>query len=221
MTPRLLLLYKPKGYEVTRPKTLSSEAYPGQKTVYSLLPDEFHEDGWVPVGRLDKDSSGLLLFVKEGFLVARLQKPGNMDKVYEVLVKGRVEQEHLKRIAKGVGTPLGPLAAKAVEVLDRLEFQTLLRVTLSEGKNKQIRRIFAGLKDGEGKSMRVLELKRVRLGPIELDGEEGSWRYLSEAETQKLLAATPPKARKGFWPRIHPDTTKETSNLPMMNSDEL
>jgi len=197
MGDRILLLNKPKGYEVTRPKSLDHKTYPGQETVYSLLPPELYEEGWVPVGRLDKDSSGLLLFVKEGFLVARLQRPGNMDKVYEVLVNGRVEEEHLKRILKGVTTPLGPLSAKAVEVLGRLGFQTSLRVTLSEGKNKQIRRIFAGLKDQEGKSMRVLELKRMRFGPIELDGEVGTWRYLSEAETAKLLGAIPPKAKKG------------------------
>src|ERR1700690_880742 len=87
---RILMLHKPKGVEVTRPKTPGDKKASAPKTVYSLLPPEFHAQGWVPVGRLDKDSSGLLMFVREGFLVRLLQTPGNIEKAYEVWVKGHL-----------------------------------------------------------------------------------------------------------------------------------
>ena len=194
---RILVLHKPKGYEVTRPKTLEAETYPGQKTVYSLLPPEFHGEGWVPVGRLDKDSSGLLLFVKEGFLVARLQMPGNMDKVYEVLVRGRVQKENVENMLAGVETPIGLLLAKAVEVGDEAGLDTSVKVVLGEGKNRHIRRMFAGMKDLKSdKSLKVLELKRTHFGSVSLDIEPGAWRFLTEPETQALLRLIPPKKKK-------------------------
>lgn len=193
---RILALNKPKGYEVTRPKAIGSEAYPGQKTVYDLLPPEFHEGGWVPVGRLDKDSTGLILFVKEGFLVGRLQKPGNLDKVYEVWVRGHVQPEHVEKILNGVETPIGVLKAKAVEVLGGAGPKTRARVVLEEGKNRQVRRLFAALKDLKfNKPLKVLELKRTRIGPLELDVESGKWRYLTDDETEALLNCIPPKKK--------------------------
>lgn len=196
VTPRILLLHKPKGYEVTRPKALGAEGYPGQKTVYDLLPPEFHAEGWVPVGRLDKDSTGLLLFVKEGFLVSRLQKPGNFDKVYEVWVRGWVLPEHVDEALKGVETPIGVLKAKAVEVMGGAGPKTRVRVTLDEGKNRQVRRIFAAMRDQKfDKPLKVLELKRVRFGPQVLDVGSGEWRYLDETETRTLLDLIPPKRR--------------------------
>jgi 23S rRNA pseudouridine2605 synthase len=196
MVERILMLHKPKGYEVTRPKTLSSEAYPGQKTVYALLPPKFHEERWMPVGRLDKDSTGLLLFVKEGFLIARLQKPHNLEKVYEVLTWGRVQPGHLAKMLAGVETPIGILKAKNVEILDESGHRTRVKVVLGEGKNRQIRRMFAGLKDGKtNRPIKVLELKRTHMGPLTLDVEPGLWRFLTEAETEALLNCIPLKLK--------------------------
>lgn len=185
---RILMLHKPKGYEVTRPKTLESQNYPGQKTVYSLLPPEFHGQGWVPVGRLDKESTGLLLFVKEGLLVGRLQKPHNLEKVYEVVVRGYVQAENVEMALRGVESPVGVLLAKAVEIQGEAGPQTLVRVVLDEGKNRHIRRMFAGLKDLKvNKPLKVLELKRTFFGPVSLDIEPGAWRFLTDAETEALL----------------------------------
>ncbi len=190
------MLHKPKGIEVTRPKILQSEAYPGQKTVYALLPPEFHEQRWMPVGRLDKDSTGLLLFVKEGFLVSRLQKPHTVDKVYEVLVWGRVQPEHLEKISSGVESPIGFLKAKAVEILGESGPQTSLKVVLGEGKNRHIRRMFAGLRDSKtNRPIKVLELKRTHLGPLTMDIELGTWRFLNGPETESLLKCIPPKTK--------------------------
>lgn len=196
MMERILLLHKPKGYEVTRPKTLSSEAYPGQKTVYALLPPEFHEERWMPVGRLDKDSTGLLLFVKAGPLVAHLQKPHNVDKVYEVLTWGLVRPEHLEKILSGVENSIGLLKAKVVEIIGESGHQTKIKIVLGEGKNRHIRRMLAGLRDGStNRPIKVLELKRTQIGSLSLDVEPGLWRFLTDVETEALMKCIPPKKR--------------------------
>ena len=191
------MLHKPKGYEVTRPKAAQQKKYPSQKTVYSLLPVVFHEQGWVPVGRLDKDSTGLLMFVREGFLVWRLQTPRHIDKVYEVWVRGRLKPEHVEKILKGVQTPIGVLKAKALWVQGVVGPNCLVKVVLDEGKNRQIRRMFAGLKDQElNKFFKALDLTRTSIGPIHLDIEPGQWRFLTEAESEAVLKSVP-VAKKG------------------------
>jgi pseudouridine synthase len=191
---RILVLHKPKDYEVTRPKTPLAEKKPGQKTVYSLLPPEFHAEGWVPVGRLDKDSSGLLMFVKEGHLVRRLQTPGNIEKVYEVWVKGHFKLEHLEHLLRGVHTPIGFLKAKAASLLGVIGPNTLLRVVLDEGKNRQLRRMIGGIKDaGRNKFFKVLDLTRISIGPVQLDIEPSQWRFLKDSELEDVLELVIPK----------------------------
>jgi 23S rRNA pseudouridine2605 synthase len=185
---RILMLHKPKGFEVTRPRTPGEERLPGHKTVYSLLPAEFHAQGWVPVGRLDKDSTGLLLFVREGFLVRRLQTPRNIDKIYEVWVKGHLKPEHMENILKGVRTPIGILKAKAVWTQGVVGPNSLVKVVLDEGKNRHIRRMFAGLKDaGLNRFFKALDLTRTSIGPVQLDIEPGQWRFLTEKESEAVL----------------------------------
>ena len=85
----LLMLHKPKGYVVTR----SDER--GRKTVYDLLPEWALRDGWMPVGRLDLDSRGLLLFALDGRVLDAVTRPGRILKTYEVWVRGRVTDEHV------------------------------------------------------------------------------------------------------------------------------
>jgi len=192
MTERILMLHKPKGYEVTRPKI----AHAG-KTVYLLLPSAFHKQGWVPVGRLDKDSTGLLLFVKEGPLVYRLQTPGHVEKTYEVWVKGHLGPGHLEKVLKGVESPLGLLKAKSIEVLGVMGPNTLVKVRLDEGKNRHIRRMFGGLKDLEHKRFfKTLDLTRVSIGPVQLDIEPGQKRFLTATETDSLLSGIPGKPQE-------------------------
>lgn len=181
-----MVFHKPLGVEVTRPKTLLP--HPESPAVYHRLPPGFHEEGWVPVGRLDKDSSGLLLFVREGSLVAKLQKPGSHEKVYEVTVRGPVEPDHLVALHQGVGTALGTLKAGQVEILGSEGKLSHLRMTLTEGKNRHIRRLFNGLRDSRlNKPLKVMVLKRVRFGTVGLDLEEGQWRFLERAEEERLL----------------------------------
>jgi 23S rRNA pseudouridine2605 synthase len=85
----LLALNKPKGCLVTRSDDL------GRKTVYKLLPDWAFDEGWMPIGRLDLESKGLLLFTTEGKVGNLLTKPGGCMIVYEMWVRGHVTEEHI------------------------------------------------------------------------------------------------------------------------------
>jgi 23S rRNA pseudouridine2605 synthase len=180
--PRVLLLHKPKGTVVTR----SDEG--GRKTVYDLLPTWVRTDGWVPVGRLDLDSRGALLFVREGALVECLGRPGGPAKTYEVWVRGRVTGEHRSQSLRGVATAIGVLALKEIQLLGMAGPKTRLRVVLDGGKNRHIRRLFGSMNDPErGTPLKVTDLKRTAIGPIALDIPSGSWRFLNEREEDDLL----------------------------------
>ena len=176
----LLALNKPKGYLVTRSDDL------GRKTVYNLLPDWAFEQGWMPIGRLDLESKGLLLFTTNGKVNDTLTKPGNCKKIYEVWVRGYVTDEHILEAKKGVESIHGLLKAK-VEKIGNGGAKTKLKVELEEGKNRHIRRLFGALKDPKfGTPLKVLELIRVSIGSLKLNMEMGKWRYLS-LEEEKLL----------------------------------
>jgi len=180
--PSILMLNKPKGYVVTRSDPL------GRRTVYDLLPDWAVGEGWMPVGRLDLDSKGLLLFSKGGKDVDALTRPGGLCKTYEVWVRGRVEPEHARSALEGVETPEGLCRARSVELLGGAGPKSRLRVVLDEGKNRHIRRLFGALKDSKfGTPLKVLELKRTAFGGLTLDVPSGKWRFLTDEETLRLL----------------------------------
>ncbi|MBM4033225.1 MAG: rRNA pseudouridine synthase [Planctomycetes bacterium] len=180
--PQVLMLHKPKSVVVTRRDER------GRRTVYDLLPDWALAEGWVPVGRLDRESTGLLLFVKEGELVERLTQPGACPKTYEVWVRGRVTEEHLAAIRRGIASPVGPLRAMSVERLGGAGPKSRLRVTLDEGKNRHIRRLFGALRDPKfGTPLKVVELRRTHIGRLALDVPSGTWRFLEEREVEELL----------------------------------
>jgi len=182
MAPRLLMLHKPKGYVVT----CSDEK--GRKTVYDLLPEWARAEGWMPAGRLDLESRGLLLFAREGKVLDALTRPGHLLKTYEVWVRGLVTPEHVGRALRGVETPEGLCRARGVEVLGRAGPKTRVRVVLDEGKNRHIRRLFGALQDPKfGTPLKVLELKRTAIGDLVLDVPSGAWRLLSDAECARLL----------------------------------
>ena len=177
----LLALNKPKGYLVTRSDDL------GRKTVYNLLPTWLFQDGWMPIGRLDLESKGLLLFTRNGKINDALTKPGNCIKVYEVWVRGHVTDEHIIDAFNGVESIHGLLKAK-VERIGNGGAKTKLRVELEEGKNRHIRRLFGALKDPKfGTPLKVLELNRISIGSFNLNIELGKWRYLSIDEEKMLI----------------------------------
>jgi 23S rRNA pseudouridine2605 synthase len=179
---KLLMLNKPKGYVVTR----SDEK--DRKTVYSLLPPWAYEDNWKPVGRLDLDSKGLLLFTRNAKLSDQITKPGSCLKTYEVWVRGLVTTEHIKQALKGVENSGETLKAYQVEITGGVGHKTKLEVVLDEGKNRHIRRLFGSLKDIKfGTPLKVLEIKRKRVGGLNLDVESGKWRFLTPDDELLLV----------------------------------
>ena len=178
----LLALNKPKGYIVTR----SDER--GRKTVYDLLPDWVFDEGWMPIGRLDLESRGLLLFTKDGKIGNALTKPGGCQKVYEIWVRGHVTDEHIAAAKRGVQSKQDILKALEVEKIGMGGAKTKLKIIINEGKNRHIRRLFGALKDPKFNTpLKVVNLTRVSIGNFKLDIESAKWRYLTLAEEQTLL----------------------------------
>ena len=178
----LLALNKPQGYVVTRSDEL------GRTTVYRLLPDWVFHDGWMPVGRLDLESKGLLLFTTNGKIGDALTQPGNCIKVYEIWVRGHVTDEHIAAAMKGVESRDDLLKTMGIEKIGMGGAKTKLRVEIDEGKNRHIRRLFGALKDPKfGTPLKVLKLKRISIGSFKLDLESGKWRYLSLEEERTLI----------------------------------
>lgn len=139
-----------------------------------------------PVGRLDRDTTGLLLMTNDGELAFRLTHPKfGVEKKYRVKVKGFVTDEDARKLEKGVDLEEGPTAPCVVQVEARSKRETALMVILHEGKKRQIRRIF------ESVGHRVIELERFQYGPLLL-GEMrlGQKRRLTASEVISLKIAT-------------------------------
>jgi 23S rRNA pseudouridine2605 synthase len=173
-----LMMNKPRGVVTTA----SDEK--GRETVYSVL----HRSGdilpWVaPVGRLDKASEGLLLLTNDSEWGARIADPDNhLDKIYHVQINRVGDDELLRTIQNGVYSEDGDfLRASRCTLLRSGEKNSWVEITLDEGKNRQIRRIFALL------GIDVLRLVRVAIGSLQL-GElaKGHWRHLDSKEKNAL-----------------------------------
>jgi 23S rRNA pseudouridine2605 synthase len=135
-----------------------------------------------PVGRLDFDSSGLVLLTNDGELAQRLTHPRfGVPKTYRVKVSGRPSEEVLERLRRGVRLADGVTAPAEVSVEQELESKTRLRVVLREGRQRQVRRMCEAI------GHRVDKLKRVALGPLKLGSlRAGELRELSEREVAAL-----------------------------------
>jgi len=179
------MFHKPKGTIVT----LSDEK--SRKTVYDVLPRFVLEDKWIPIGRLDRDSRGLLLFTREGELSNLLTQPGKFSKFYEVWIRGRITEEQLQQTLQGVKTSTGVLKFKGVKALGCAGPKTRLMVELAEGRNRHIRRIFGALQDPQFHTpLKVLDLKRVQIGTVKLDIPSSQWRFLTHKEEDALIKGT-------------------------------
>ena len=182
VSKELLALNKPKGYLVTRSDDL------GRKTVYDLLPEWAFSNGWMPIGRLDLESKGLLLFTTNSKINHALTTPKNCIKVYEIWVRGHVSDEHIAEALNGVQSSQGLLKALEVKKISTGGAKTKLRVVIDEGKNRHIRRLFGALKDSKfGTPLKVLELNRISIGSFTLDLKSAEWRYLLKEEEARLM----------------------------------
>lgn len=175
---RYILYHKPAG-EVT---TVSDDK--GRETVMDRFADI--SERLYPVGRLDYDSEGLLLLTNDGELAQRLTHPScEVDKVYLARVSGNPSNEALDRLRRGVfmeGDERRTYPAQVRVVRDESLFTDVL-VTIHEGRNRQVRRMF------ESVGHQVLLLRRVRFGPLELGAlRRGEWRELTAQEIAQLKA---------------------------------
>ena len=172
--PVYVALFKPKGYLCTHADQQ------GRKRAVDLLPPELGR--LFPVGRLDMHSEGLLLLTNDGELAEQLTHPRyGVQKVYRVLVAGIVTPEELARLRNGIRVAEGVLRVDQVVLKQRQKMSTVLDITLSEGKNREIRRMLAAI------GHKVMQLIRLSIGPVKLGKlVPGEWRRLTPDEVRKL-----------------------------------
>ncbi|MCX5799902.1 MAG: pseudouridine synthase [Candidatus Eisenbacteria bacterium] len=175
--PIYVMLNKPAGVIVTAKDTRR------RKAVTELVPDSLGR--LFPVGRLDLDTEGLLLLTNDGDLAFRLTHPSfGVEKVYEVLVRERPAERALTVLGEGVDFGEGLRSSPAkVRYVGGQERGHLIRLTICEGKKRQVRRMCRAV------GLTVLSLRRTALGPLELGSMPGgSWRELTGSELEALKA---------------------------------
>lgn len=166
--------YKPAGYITT------CDDEKGRKTIYDLLPDNLA--GLKPVGRLDKDSTGLLILTNDGDLINALTHPSiKVPKVYMVTVNAQVKKSELEQMANGIEIEPDKIAYADIQVLEIDSKHTEMRITLYQGMNRQIRKMF------EHFGYEVKVLKRVQHATINLDGlKRGEFKPIKPAQIRDL-----------------------------------
>jgi 23S rRNA pseudouridine2605 synthase len=179
-----VLLYKPTG-------VITSVSDPqGRRVVLDLVEDI--PERVYPVGRLDYDTSGLLLLTNDGDLAYRLTHPSyEIDKVYHAWVKGIPTAEKVRQLARGVQLEDGVTAPGQARILrtDHEKGRALVELTIHEGRNRQVRRMCEAI------GHPVLSLKRVKVGFLTLEGlSPGNYRLLTDKEVKQLKQLL---ARKG------------------------
>ncbi len=178
-TQALVLLHKPLGYECSQKPT----HWP---SVLLLLPAALRRRGVQPVGRLDQDTTGLLLLTDDGKLIHRLTSPKHhVPKVYEVGCSRPVDAEQVRKLLHGVVLDDDPLPVRAESC--EASGETGLRLTLIQGKYHQVKRMVAAVGN------HCERLHRSAFGALTLDAgpAPGQWRFVSEAERAALMAKQP------------------------------
>lgn len=178
-TRAVWMLHKPVGVVTTRTD------HRARTTVCDLLPTPLH---WLaPVGRLDLETSGLLLFTNDGELARGILAPGSkLKKTYEVRCSGQLQDEQLMRLRTGldIGDGSGTTLPAEAELTARGSYECTIRLAIHEGRNRQVRKMVRAVGSG------VLALHRSSIGPLGLgDLEVGSARALTVEEEHTLRAA--------------------------------
>jgi len=169
-----ILLNKPKGYIST------VKDNHGRKTVLELIPKNIGR--LYPVGRLDSQTTGLLLLTNDGELTYKLTHPKHgFSKTYRASVKGKLTVEAVTNLENGVTLDDGVTAPAKVNVLEIKDGKSIAEITIREGKNRQVRRMFDAI------GFPILSLKRSSFGFLTLKGvAPGKYRYLTTYEVNKL-----------------------------------
>jgi 23S rRNA pseudouridine2605 synthase len=176
---RVLLYHKPAGEIVSR------DDPEGRPEVFEKLP-RLRGAKWLAVGRLDFNTSGLLIFTTSGELANRMTHPRHrIEREYAVRLLGELTEEQMLALRAGVQLDDGPAHLDSIEEVGGRGSNHWYNVVLSEGRNREVRRLFEAL------NLTVSRLMRVRFGPIELPSflKRGQIRELDEAEVERLLAA--------------------------------
>ena len=169
-----MLLYKPKGY-------ITSYKDPqGRPTIYDLIQDLGQ---WVaPVGRLDQDTTGLLILTNDNDFADFLTDPEHhVPKTYLVKTSSKLDTEAVQRLRDGIELNDGPTRPAIVTLLRESASASFLEITITEGRNRQVRRMI------EAVGSRVRKLVRTGIGPVQIGALEiGKWRELTAAEIAAL-----------------------------------
>ena len=175
--PVYLALFKPKGYLCT------DSDQQGRARTIELIPASFGR--LFLIGRLDKDSEGLILLTNDGALSERLTHPKyGVPKVYRVQVAGELTEEGVRQLREGVYLAEGFAKVANIVIKGRHKQSTILEMTLTEGMNREVRRLLARI------GHKVLTLIRVAVGPVKLGKmTPGEWRKLTQSEVERLYAA--------------------------------
>jgi 23S rRNA pseudouridine2605 synthase len=171
-----IALNKPPGFLCTRKDPLE------RQTVADLLPREWQHLS--SVGRLDRESEGLLFLTNDGQFSLHLTHPRyGIRKVYRATVEGRVEPQMLRKFLAGIEDAGEMLKAEKARIISANNSHSIVELELAEGRHREVRRLFAS------QELNVIRLQRIQIGPIKL-GElpPGKWRSLTEPEIKSLLA---------------------------------
>lgn len=171
-----IMLHKPRGFVTT----LSDEQ--GRRCVADLVADAGVR--LFPVGRLDRNSEGLLFMTNDGEFANFLTHPKrHVSKVYRVTVRGTVKEEQIDRMAVGMKLEEYTTMPCDIDVIEKHEDRTVLRFVLYEGKNREIRKLC------EAVGLTIIRLKRTEIAGIKLGMlPQGRWRELTEKEVKKLMS---------------------------------
>jgi pseudouridine synthase len=172
--PLTYLVNKPKGYLST------TKDEHGRKTVLDLLPPT--DRRMYPAGRLDEDSEGLIVVTDDGSLTNLITHPRyGIPKTYDLRIRGRLEGAEVKRVESGVWLSEGRTGPTRIRIRKRGRQVSHVEVTLTEGRNRELRRIFARI------GHPVLSLRRIRVGPLTIRGlKTGRYRRLKSKELFEL-----------------------------------
>ena len=199
-----VMLYKPRGIVCTssdpedRKRAIDLVQHPLKVRLFSI-------------GRLDMDSSGLLLLTNDGELSNLLSHPSNhVHRVYDITVNGEVDSAMVRRLERGINLPEEhtgrPRVARfaSVRIIRSQRDRTKMRVVLTEGRNRQIRRMMMAL------GHPVRKLRRVAIGPLKLmDLRPGQWRDLTEREVKQLRDAAAKRAKRKRHVQRRPKNKQE------------